>query len=130
MGSALDKSTREGGQFSVVITTASSKNPILPEMDIGAQKNNLFSPPAPCFTGSICFYEPFLLKQKMCYLPEASSGNHNPKRYFLHTAIRACPTNGSDCGSLHSHNLTLFVMNLLMCYWTKLIDSSMSCSRF
>jgi len=21
----------------------------------------------------------------------------------------ACPTNGSDCGSLHSHNLTLFV---------------------
>ena len=22
----------------------------------------------------------------------------------------ACPTNGSDCGSLHSHNLTLFVI--------------------
>ena len=26
---------------------------------------------------------------------------------------RACPTNGSDCGSRCSHNLTLFVMFLL-----------------
>jgi hypothetical protein len=30
------------------------------------------------------------------------------KRYFP-VASRACPTNGSACGSLRSHNLTLFV---------------------
>ncbi len=28
--------------------------------------------------------------------------------FYYH--YRACPTNGSDCGSLRDHNLTLFVM--------------------
>ena len=28
---------------------------------------------------------------------------------------RACPTNGSDCGSLRSHNLTLFVRPIKIC---------------
>ena len=39
-----------------------------------------------------------------------------PKSYFLcsydswRAEVRACPTNGSDRGSLRSHDLTLFVM--------------------
>ncbi len=33
-----------------------------------------------------------------------------PKKIFSIRLHRACPTNGSDCGSLRSHNLTLFVI--------------------
>jgi len=46
--------------------------------------------------------------------------NRRPMHYsgcsaksYLHSSQRvnrACPTNGSDCGSLRDHNLTLFVM--------------------
>ncbi|MBU4152483.1 MAG: hypothetical protein KKD63_06355, partial [Proteobacteria bacterium] len=31
------------------------------------------------------------------------------QKLFSIYSSRACPTNGSDCGSLRSHNLTLFV---------------------
>jgi len=34
-----------------------------------------------------------------------------PKKIFSILPRRACPTNGSDCGSLRSHNLTLFVID-------------------
>jgi hypothetical protein len=33
------------------------------------------------------------------------------EKMFSMYSYRACPTNGSDCGSLRSHNLTLFVMS-------------------
>ena len=33
----------------------------------------------------------------------------NPQKAIFYIIERACPTNGSDCGSLCSHNLTLFV---------------------
>ena len=44
---------------------------------------------------------------------------HSKKMFSIYRN-RACPTNGSDCGSLRSHNPTLFIMSnlpLFCCYF-------------
>ena len=42
--------------------------------------------------------------------PQPPDSTPQTKKLFSIYNHRACPTNGSDCGSLRSHNLTLFVM--------------------
>jgi hypothetical protein len=77
----------------------------------------------------ICARKPHIRLLKACFIrkvrlkdrfSEADSGagnplrltcliQANPQKAIFYIIDRACPTNGSDCGSLHSHNLTLFV---------------------
>ncbi|MBU3945943.1 MAG: hypothetical protein KJ900_07385, partial [Proteobacteria bacterium] len=50
-------------------------------------------------------------KSATFHLPDPAT---HPKKIFSIYSDRACPTNGSDCGSLRSHNLTLFVRKFLL----------------
>jgi len=78
---------------------------------ISARKRQHILSPKPCHTGKIFLHDHFSQDRKCSTFQKANPGTKAQKDIFYIDAIQACPTNVSDCGSLRSHNLTLFVMH-------------------
>ena len=88
--------------------TDPQKKPVLTAADICVQRLAFLALNCPMNRANT-FQRSIFLQKNRVYFTSAWPGGLPHKKLFSIYGERACPTNGSDCGSLRSHNLTLFV---------------------